>query len=170
MSVPGYPPPPYSPLTLAMSRTFSEEGPKKKKARKVPMESVPGGKRMKQSAAVIQQSEAPVVPVVPEQKALLAPEDIDLKAQLSDRGFTHVSFQEWAQQPEGTHTCYTTPKDYLNPQNGQRKRVYAVLGKHIENGRECQGYKSERASWQRTDFPTVRYYVKMPSSAVNSSL
>ena len=135
------------------------------------MESVPGGKRMKQSAAVIQQSEAaPVVPVVPEQKALLAPEDIDLKAQLSDRGFTHVSFQEWAQQPEGVHTCYTTPKDYLNPQNGQRKRVYAVLGKHIENGRECQGYKSERASWRRTDFPTVRYYVKMPSSAVNSSL
>ena len=163
--------PPYSPLTLAMSRTFSEEGPKKKKARKVPMESVPGGKRMKQSAAVIQQSEAaPVVPVVPEQKALLAPEDIDLKAQLSDRGFTHVSFQEWAQQPEGVHTCYTTPKDYLNPQNGQRKRVYAVLGKHIENGRECQGYKSERASWRRTDCPTVRYYVKMPSSAVNSSL
>ena len=132
------------------------------------MESVPGGKRMKQSAAVIQQSEAaPVVPVVPEQKALLAPEDIDLKAQLSDRGFTHVSFQEWAQQPEGVHTCYTTPKDYLNSQNGQRKRVYAVLGKHIENGRECQGYKSERASWRRTDFPTVRYYVK---TAVNSSL
>ena len=94
----------------------------------------------------------------------LAPEDASLKAQLSDKGFYHVTFEEWKEQPEGAHTCYTLPKDYLTPLNGERKRVYAVLQKHIENGRTCNGYKSDRAPWDRVNYPTVRFYLKQTSA------
>ena len=94
----------------------------------------------------------------------LAPEDASLKAQLSDKGFYHVTFEEWKDQPEGAHTCYTLPQDYLTPLNGERKRVYAVLEKHIENGRTCNGYKSDRAPWDRVNYPTVRFYLKQTSA------
>ena len=94
----------------------------------------------------------------------LAPEDASLKAQLSDKGFYHVTFEEWKEQPEGAHTCYTVPQDYLTPLNGERKRVYAVLQKHIENGRTCNGYKSDRAPWDRVNYPTVRFYLKQTSA------
>ena len=94
----------------------------------------------------------------------LAPEDASLKAQLSDKGFYHVTFEEWKEQPEGAHTCYTVPQDYLTPLNGERKRVYAVLQKHIENGRTCNGYKSDRAPWDRVNYPTVRFYLKQASA------
>ena len=94
----------------------------------------------------------------------LAPEDASLKAQLSDKGFYHVTFEEWKDQPEGAHTCYTVPQDYLTPLNGERKRVYAVLQKHIENGRTCNGYKSDRAPWDRVNYPTVRFYLKQASA------
>ena len=94
----------------------------------------------------------------------LAPEDASLKAQLSDKGFYHVTFEEWKDQPEGAHTCYTVPQDYLTPLNGERKRVYAVLEKHIENGRTCNGYKSDRAPWDRVNYPTVRFYLKQTSA------
>ena len=94
----------------------------------------------------------------------LAPEDASLKAQLSDKGFYHVTFEEWKDQPEGAHTCYTLPQDYLTPLNGERKRVYAVLEKHIENGRTCNGYKSDRAPWDRVNYPTVRFYLKQASA------
>ena len=94
----------------------------------------------------------------------LAPEDASLKAQLSDKGFYHVTFEEWKEQPEGAHTCYTVPQDYLTPLNGERKRVYAVLEKHIENGRTCNGYKSDRAPWDRVNYPTVRFYLKQTSA------
>jgi hypothetical protein len=94
----------------------------------------------------------------------LAPEDVELKDQLSDKGFYYVTFEEWKDQPEGAHTCYTTPRDYLTPLNGERKRVYAVLGRHIENGRVCTGYKSEREPWNRVNYPTVRFYLKHPTS------
>jgi hypothetical protein len=94
----------------------------------------------------------------------LAPEDAELKAQLSDQGFYHVTFEEWKDQPEGAHTCYTVPQDYLTPLNGERKRVYAVLGKPIENGRMCNGYKSDRAPWDRVNYPTVRFYLKHTSA------
>ena len=94
----------------------------------------------------------------------LAPEDATLKAQLSDKGFYHVTFEEWKEQPEGAHTCYTLPQDYLTPLNGERKRVYAVLEKHIENGRTCNGYKSDRAPWDRVNYPTVRFYLKQASA------
>ena len=94
----------------------------------------------------------------------LAPEDASLKAQLSDKGFYHVTFEEWKDQPEGAHTCYTLPQDYLTPLNGERKRVYAVLQKHIENGRTCNGYKSDRAPWDRVNYPTVRFYLKQTSA------
>ena len=99
-----------------------------------------------------------------QQQLALAPEDASLKAQLSDKGFYHVTFEEWKEQPEGTHTCYTLPQDYLTPLNGERKRVYAVLEKHIENGRTCNGYKSDRAPWDRVNYPTVRFYLKHPTS------
>lgn len=94
----------------------------------------------------------------------LAPEDASLKSQLSDKGFYHVTFEEWKEQPEGAHTCYTVPQDYLTPLNGDRKRVYAVLGKHIENGRMCNGYKSDRAPWNRVNYPTVRFYLKQATA------
>jgi hypothetical protein len=94
----------------------------------------------------------------------LAPEDASLKSQLSDKGFYHVTFEEWKEQPEGVHTCYTVPQDYLTPLNGDRKRVYAVLGKHIENGRMCNGYKSDRAPWNRVNYPTVRFYLKQATA------
>jgi hypothetical protein len=94
----------------------------------------------------------------------LAPEDASLKAQLSDKGFYHVTFEEWKEQPEGAHTCYTVPQDYLTPLNGERKRVYAVLEKHIENGRTCNGYKSDRAPWDRVNYPTVRFYLKQATA------
>ena len=94
----------------------------------------------------------------------LAPEDAELKAQLSEQGFYHVAFEDWKTQPEGTHTCYTVPRDYLTPLNGDRKRVYAVLKDHIENGRVCTGYKSDLPPWNRVNYPSVRFYLKHASA------
>ena len=94
----------------------------------------------------------------------LAPEDAKLKAQLSEQGFYHVAFEDWKAQPEGTHTCYTVPRDYLTPLNGDRKRVYAVLKDHIENGRVCTGYKSDLPPWNRVNYPSVRFYLKHASA------
>jgi hypothetical protein len=85
-------------------------------------------------------------------------EDEALKADLV--GFYNVPFSVWQQQPSGTHTRYTLPAQHLEPENGVRRSVYAVLGDIIDNGRMCSGYKSDRSGWRRENGPAINYYLR----------
>jgi hypothetical protein len=85
-------------------------------------------------------------------------EDEALKADLA--GFYNVPFSVWQQQSSGTHTRYTLPAQHMEPENGVRRSVYAVLGDIIDNGRMCSGYKSDRSGWRRENGPKINYYLR----------
>jgi hypothetical protein len=86
-------------------------------------------------------------------------------------GFGHVSFEDWVNLPcdkeNPIHTCYTLPKDHKAPDNGERRRVYAlVLDKLPEDsGRLCQGYKSTQKPWERKFYHNINFYVRTNSSS-----